>query len=659
MLISPAFILVCTALVNCGLLFVMLTKRPSGTPSRPLMYFGLGIIFLLLWSLANYFVDTSSTAEQALFWTRFTFVPGLLSCLCILFFAKLFPVPDQSVAKYWVAPTLAVFCANVLVFTPLGVKGVLVVPGVGVTEVELGSAYIGILLVLLYVMLYATYSFYKKMKVLTGSHYSQVKLALIGWGLFLGFAFLVNALLPLLTGDATWGKFGPLGSSVMVGFITYAIVRHEMFDIKIIIQRGLIYSVLFSLSALVYVALLFVIEQVFSRGVEVDAVVGAFLTAMIAVYSAAPLERYFRKLTDPIFFKNAYDYALVMAELAEVLNRNISEKVIIKKATAVLTQALHPTLIVFQIGAQTPPKESALTIAIKTKEKQIGCMYFGEKRSGDRYTPGDISLLTTFAAQAGVALEKARLYSEVKEYAHTLEKKVEDRTGEIIALHKEQESMMHEISHGLQTPLTIMKGELYFLRKQGYETEKIDIIDNSINRISVFINKLLGLYRLETAPSAKLQNVELRTSLQRVGEGLAGMMQERGIQFVLQAPKEIKIKGDNEGLEEVFSNLVHNAIKYAKPEGGTITVSLQGVPLGVEVRVMDTGIGIPNDGIEKLFTKFYRVRNESTRHVSGTGLGLVITKKIIERHGGSIRVESELGVGTTFIVSLPKKMPGK
>lgn len=652
-----ALILIVTTSVNLGLLGIMLSKRPKGTPSTPLLHFSLGIIFLLLWSGANYFADTSSISGEALFWTRMTFVPGLLACLFILFFSKLFPLSREVFPKGWIANSLLVVAACVVVFTEFGIRAVTVSPGIGITGIELGAAYGFVVLVLFYLMAKATYTFFKQYKSLTGNLKQQVLYVLIGWGLFLAFAFFTNALLPLLTNDASWSKYGPLGSVVMVSAITYAIVRHALFDIKIIIQRGLIYSILLFLSALLYTALLFGIEQLFSRGIEVDAVIGAFITAIVAIIGAAPLEKFFKRITNPIFFKHQYDYAGVLADLADILNKNLSERVIIKLSSAVITSALHPQEFIFSIKpvANINKENIILTIPIKNKEKQIGQIYLGKKRSGDAYGKDDISLLTTFASQAGVALEKARLYEEVKNQARTLEKKVEERTAEIVELHKEQEEMMHEISHGLQTPLTIMKGELYFLRKQGYESGKIDVIDDSINRISTFINKLLGLYRLETTKKVKVKTVELRDLLMKVGDGLGGLMQERNIAYEILAPKAVKIKGDLDGLEEVFSNLIHNAIKYAKPIGETkILISLESDKDKVTVSVTDTGIGIPKNELNKLFTKFYRVRGESTRHVSGTGLGLVITKKIVERHGGTIKVESEFGSGTTFIVTLPK-----
>jgi signal transduction histidine kinase len=112
------------------------------------------------------------------------------------------------------------------------------------------------------------------------------------------------------------------------------------------------------------------------------------------------------------------------------------------------------------------------------------------------------------------------------------------------------------------------------------------------------------------------------------------------------------VQADRRNMEEVFTNLVSNAINYT-PVGGTVTVSAIPYEEYLEVRVSDTGVGIDSEEITKIFDKFYRVKHPETRQVIGTGLGLSIVKGVVEAHRGSVDVESEPGVGTTFRVLLP------
>jgi signal transduction histidine kinase len=110
--------------------------------------------------------------------------------------------------------------------------------------------------------------------------------------------------------------------------------------------------------------------------------------------------------------------------------------------------------------------------------------------------------------------------------------------------------------------------------------------------------------------------------------------------------------GDRGGMEAIFVNLISNAIKYT-PKGGNVNVTLNKTGKDIRLRVADNGIGIPPSDIDRIFEKFYRIKTEETRSISGSGLGLSIVKGIVDAHRGSVRAESEVGKGTTFDISLP------
>jgi len=115
------------------------------------------------------------------------------------------------------------------------------------------------------------------------------------------------------------------------------------------------------------------------------------------------------------------------------------------------------------------------------------------------------------------------------------------------------------------------------------------------------------------------------------------------------------VLANKSNMEEVFSNLITNAINYT-PEGGKISILAVAVKTHLCVSISDTGFGIPSEDLTKIFERFFRVKNEKTRHITGTGLGLPIVKNILEAHNGKIRVESELDKGSTFYVYLPLSM---
>jgi two-component system sensor histidine kinase VicK len=129
--------------------------------------------------------------------------------------------------------------------------------------------------------------------------------------------------------------------------------------------------------------------------------------------------------------------------------------------------------------------------------------------------------------------------------------------------------------------------------------------------------------------------------------------EEKGITTTCDIAEALpSFTGDRGGMEAVFVNLISNAIKYT-PQGGNVNVTLDKAGKNIRFKLVDNGMGIPPEDMDRIFEKFYRIKTEQTRSISGSGLGLSIVKGVVDAHGGSIRAESEVGKGTTFFISLP------
>jgi signal transduction histidine kinase len=229
---------------------------------------------------------------------------------------------------------------------------------------------------------------------------------------------------------------------------------------------------------------------------------------------------------------------------------------------------------------------------------------------------------------------------------------------------KELEQMKSDfvnmVSHELRSPLTAIKlqhgvildglaGEL-----TPKQQELMSRAHAKIQGLLDLINDLLDVAKME-AGHRQLEQVPLPLGemLGEVVELLRPKAQDQKVLLQLALPGDLPlVLADRRSMEEVFTNLVSNAINYS-PDGGEVTVAAVSHNDYVEVLVSDTGIGIEAEEIPKIFDKFYRVKHPRARQVIGTGLGLAIVKGIIEAHRGSIKVESTVGVGTTFRVFLP------
>jgi signal transduction histidine kinase len=214
------------------------------------------------------------------------------------------------------------------------------------------------------------------------------------------------------------------------------------------------------------------------------------------------------------------------------------------------------------------------------------------------------------------------------------------------------------VSHELKTPLaTIMQYFEVLLR--GIAGEVVPVQKEILQRMQIRTQGLLTLIRdwLNMAQiekgklSQKFEKLDMASIISETVDFMRQQAETQNIMLNIQVPGALPmIQGDKQTLNQVFINLIANAIQYNR-NGGAVTVVAREESSNVEVEVSDTGIGISEKDLPFIFDDFYRVKAKETE---GTGLGLSITKKIIEANSGTISVSSELGKGSAFVVSLPK-----
>jgi signal transduction histidine kinase len=212
------------------------------------------------------------------------------------------------------------------------------------------------------------------------------------------------------------------------------------------------------------------------------------------------------------------------------------------------------------------------------------------------------------------------------------------------------------VSHELRTPLASIIGftELILNRdlKPDRQKKYLTTIYNEAGRLTGLINDFLDVQRMEAGKQTyQNEELELLSIIKKVIDLQKVQTDKHEILLDFTGGSD-KIIGDEEKLEQALTNLVHNAIKYS-PEGGEIRIAVYEKAGMVNIEVRDEGLGIPPESIDKVFEKFYRVDNSDRRSIGGTGLGLAIVKEIVHVQNGEIRVESEFGKGSTFIISLP------
>ncbi len=221
-------------------------------------------------------------------------------------------------------------------------------------------------------------------------------------------------------------------------------------------------------------------------------------------------------------------------------------------------------------------------------------------------------------------------------------------------------------AHELRTPLAAIRGYLELLRYKeitNLQDEGRNYVGQALvstQELGVLINNLLDVTRIERGTlTLSMEEVDLADSVHRAVQGARFSAQEKNITITYVGDeKGCSVVGDSVALHEIINNLLSNAIKYT-PEGGEILVTFGKEDGNYKVSVNDTGVGMPKSALPNLFTKFYRVHGGLDSGSTGTGLGLFISKSIAERHGGTISVQSEEGVGSTFTFTIPELTPEK
>jgi len=253
--------------------------------------------------------------------------------------------------------------------------------------------------------------------------------------------------------------------------------------------------------------------------------------------------------------------------------------------------------------------------------------------------------------------ERQHLEVRLREANETLEQRVEERTTELREMQQRQEELLHIVSHDLRIPLTMMLGHVQLLeetlKERGLDSElreNTDTIERGVRRMNVMIQDLVDMARLESGQFLLDRTpVKLRPFIGNLLNRLEGALDVRRVS--LEVPPDLPpASADEDRLERIFTNLLSNAVKYSEP-GAPIRVSgcrRDGV---VEVDVSDQGRGIDPDDLPRIFDRFYRAR--SGRTGEGLGLGLYITRMLVEAHQGRIHAESEPGKGSTFSFTLP------
>ena len=354
-----------------------------------------------------------------------------------------------------------------------------------------------------------------------------------------------------------------------------------------------------------------------------------------------------------VMLMDKYEDGLIL-EFAKGLKREITrEKVKVGQGIAGWIAKTGQPLLIKDISADERFKkrngkystDSLLSVPLKVNNKVIGVINVNNKASKEIFSEEDMDTLMKVADLAAAAIESARLQQEAK------------------ARDEIRLEFISNISHEFRTPLSCIReavalvldeipGKINKEQKGFLETAK-----QNAARLNNLVDELLKLARAEAEVTRmKRRLFDVVEFIDGVILSLGPLGEEKGISIKKVLPDgKVEIWADSDKLEDVLINLVANAVKYNKPNGN-VTISIDETDRFVKIHVADTGLGIAKEDLKKIFDRFYRIEKQATREIPGAGIGLAIAGEIIKKHGGDISVESVLGKGSKFTVTLPKDL---
>ena len=471
--------------------------------------------------------------------------------------------------------------------------------------------------------------------------------------------------------------------------LAFAILKYKLLDINVIINRGVVYSLLTAVTVGVYLASIEGLKALFAAGSATGRTWIPVGSAFIAALVFAPARSRIQVLVDKAFFRRSYDYRRAVlgfttaaatvhsaADLLALFIATLDETLPVKKVGAfvpapgiaapgvALRSGLDYDAVAHLLArpggpeAPLPPEElrrlgfdEVLPVPLGD-DGPSGWVFVGPKRSGLKLTDEDRELLQALAAEMSASLRRVRLQEEVI-YERASREKLEE-------IGRMKTEFISSVSHELRTPMTSLQA-ISELLDSGKADETslrkhlIGLMAGECSRLGRYLHNVLDFGRIEQdVITYEIRETDLNPVVAGVVEVVRSAAAEDDLDLEVKAPAgPVMVDADPDAVRQALLNLVDNAIKYSSGRKHIAVRLVATAAGGAEISVSDRGFGISAEDRERIFEAFYRAP-EAVRHdPKGVGLGLKIVKHIMDAHGGEIAIAGSPGRGTTFTLKFP------
>jgi signal transduction histidine kinase len=701
----PVSLLSLVVITNVLLALFVLANNIQASLNRILCALSID---LALWSIVTYFEDAHLNSEVTHLLVRLDFL--FASLLVMLFFWFCYDLTKSQHKN--------IFKANILgavIGGALSISGSLVSVSITSDQVSFIEKpfYNFFLLYLAFGILGGLTLLITRYQNVSGKEKIQLQFVFFGFFLTSLAIITTNVILPnIVETPPTVTRLGIYSTLFLTGFMAYAIIRHHFMDFKLVVTRSVTYTLLLTALAGLYSGSFIFISKIFvlnnnGSGQYITSVILAVILAFIF----QPLRRFFQRTTDNIFFRGGYDPSTLLGNLGSIMAREIELGRLTSQVIAELTSqmklfkatiaVLDENGIFYETDGNAQPGELVsleelkkiksgvvlgdtsdseevkkmfdkygfdLSVDLMSSNELVGFLLLSGKKSGDIFNSTDVRTLNILAHELALAIHNARSYTEIQNFNKTLQKRVDEATEQLRSANehlKELDQLKNEFlsmaTHQLNTPLTVVDGYLTLVNDGvvNEPAERRDYIEKTLERVRSMkrmVADFLDVSRIETGKFIiDVKPVDFNKLVSEEVNGLGPSAKGNGVLLQFIAPKHPLplVEIDEQKTRQAVMNLIDNAIYYAPK--GEVKVYLDSDEKFVTYKVVDNGIGVPENQKNKLFQKFYRADNARSERPNGNGVGLFLVKRVIEDQGGKIIFESTEGKGSTFGFTLPIK----
>jgi signal transduction histidine kinase len=629
-----------------------------------------------------------------------------------LYFSFVFPNGNAKVA---IIPIIfySIFSLPfiyLLIFTKYWIKDVVVIGGSSSTIMGPLYAYWGVFNILFGIWIVD--NFIKRYKSSGPLNRLQLRYVFMGIGIMAVGTLVVDVIIPVIFGSSSYFWVSSLFITPFIGLSSYAIIKHRLFDIRLLIARSISYSLLLVILGVVYSSGLFIVSTLITKKTaSTSSLINSTILALIIAYTFQPLRTWLEKITNRIFFKERYETEAVLNTLSKTMATSLTLNDLALRVLTIITKELRLTEATFaiindkdvyivdnqhqdkhlditkgDIEKMADPekllildemeegprkdfmrkKDVFLAVPLSTKQHFIGFLLLGEKSSGDIFFDQDINFLSILGPELSVALQNAQRFEEISRFNITLQEEVRRATSELQSANvklKKLDQLKDEFisiaSHELRSPMATVKNYVWLARSELGKAnpkakEDLGIALESTEHGISLVADMLDVSRIEAGRiELNPEKLDVKHEAELIVEELQKQASDKQVNLSSTVSGSLFVKADKERVHQVITNLTGNAIKFT-PSGGKVTITGSKKEKMIEISITDTGIGIKKEDMDKLFTKFGKLESGiNVPSTQGTGLGLYISKNIVELSGGKIWVESTLGKGSKFSFTLP------